>query len=33
MNYNYEPAQIILDGAELLYDMLRDITEIISHLP
>ena len=33
MNYNYEPAQIILDGAELLYNMLRDVTEIISHLP
>lgn len=33
MNCNYDKTQIILEGTNILYNMLRDITESINHLP
>lgn len=33
MAYNYETVQLIMDGADILYGMLRELTEGIRHLP
>lgn len=33
MAYNYETIQVIMDGADILYGMLRELTDGIRHLP